>query len=457
MYIRISSPLLFLIIRTPDFYFVSITHLFITHCFWLANMLRSMISRPLVGALLALTAVNAVPQRSFVGTTLSTTKTTVTLTSVGTAETTITTTGTLLALSTSPSATTAQATSLLPQETACNNSPLLCNKTYDDVVYLGAHDSPFLRDRGTSYSIAGNQYFNATVSLSAGVRLLQAQVHFELGHLVLCHGSCKIMNAGALRDWLSIIRAWLDSNRNEVVTLVLVNAHDVTIDVFGETFRAAHISNYGYIPPFTSASNTSAWPTLGEMISANTRLVTFIAGHHPPPLPGIAYPYLLDQWQYVFETPYEVATPYWSCNLDRPITNLSTGDALEKGMLPLLNHFAYTSMGDWFLVPNENAIDFVNSPSERDDDALGRHARMCQVFWSRKPVFVLVDFWNRGPALEAVDRLNGVLGNIQGRTEPPQYVRADDDSAAPARFGGTQERAARVGLFGFVVAVMLLF
>lgn len=193
-------------------------------------MLRSMISRPLVGALLALTAVNAVPQRSFVGTTVSTTRTTVTLTSVGTAETTITTTGTILALSTSPSSTTAQATSLLPQETACNNSPLLCNKTYDDVVYLGAHDSPFLRDRGTSYSIAG-----------------------------------------ALRDWLSIIRAWLDSNRNEVVTLVLVNAHDVTIDVFGETFRAAHISHYGYVPPFISASNTSAWPTLGEMISANTR------------------------------------------------------------------------------------------------------------------------------------------------------------------------------------------
>lgn len=75
---------------------------------------------------------------------------------------------------------------------------------------------------------------------------------------------------------------------------MLVNSNDVTIDVFGKVFTDAGISHYGYIPPFTSVSNTSVWPTLAEMISANTRLVTFVAGHRYAPDVNITFPYLLD-------------------------------------------------------------------------------------------------------------------------------------------------------------------
>lgn len=173
---------------------------------WLANMLFSMISRPLVGVLLALPAVHAEPQASPSETTQppsGTTTTTVTSTTIGTAETTITSTGTrsrLATSSTSSTSTTAQAASSLQPGTACNNSPLLCNETYNGIAHLGAHDSPFLRDRGTGYSIAGNQYFNTTVSLSGGIRLLQAQVQLEAGQLTLCHTNCRIMNAGPLVD-----------------------------------------------------------------------------------------------------------------------------------------------------------------------------------------------------------------------------------------------------------------
>lgn len=42
----------------------------------------------------------------------------------------------------------------------CNNSPDLCTRSYSNITYLGAHDSPFLRDSSTSNSDSGNQYGN---------------------------------------------------------------------------------------------------------------------------------------------------------------------------------------------------------------------------------------------------------------------------------------------------------
>ncbi|KAH8910272.1 hypothetical protein BR93DRAFT_950189 [Coniochaeta sp. PMI_546] len=326
---------------------------------------------------------------------------------------TITSTGTPSTLSTSSTSSTSSKTSTslarvataLPPGVACNNSPLLCNRAYNNITHLGAHNSPFLRNADTGYSVAGNQYFNTTVSLSGGVRLLQVQVHFQAGILQLCHSSCTIMDAGTLKAWLSDIKSWLDANPNEVVTLLLVNSDSVSVEFFAAAFEQSGMPAYSYIPPFTSASSTTVWPTLGELISANTRLVTFIAGVTP----STYYPYLLDEWQYVFETPYEVTSPEFLCTVDRPTTFSSSLTAVESGMLPLLNHFSYVPLRDGILVPNEYIINQTNSPSERDADAgaLGLHIKTCEAEWKAKPVFVLVDFWDRGPALEAVDLMNG--------------------------------------------------
>ncbi len=73
--------------------------------------------------------------------------------------------------------------------TACNNSPDLCQRAYNNITHLGAHDSPFVRDASTGYSVSGNQYYNTTVQLAAGVRLLSAQVQTNStnGQLSVCH------------------------------------------------------------------------------------------------------------------------------------------------------------------------------------------------------------------------------------------------------------------------------
>jgi hypothetical protein len=104
---------------------------------------------------------------------------------------------------------------LTKRTTACNNSPDLCSKTYGEITHLGAHDSPFVRDASTSNSLAGDQFYDTTTQLSAGVRLVTAQVHKSNSQWRLCHTTCTLLDAGLLSDWLKKIKTWLDDNPNE--------------------------------------------------------------------------------------------------------------------------------------------------------------------------------------------------------------------------------------------------
>ncbi|KAI8964093.1 PLC-like phosphodiesterase [Daldinia sp. FL1419] len=314
--------------------------------------------------------------------------------------------------SVSPSSTTsASAASSSSSTTTCNNSPDLCSRSYSDITHMGAHDSAFLRDESTGNSIAGNQYFNATVALDAGIRLLQAQAHDLSGAIELCHTSCGLLDAGTLQSWLEPIKSWMDAHPNEVVTLLIVNSDGKSAAEFGSVFSASGIDKYGY------AHSGSTWPTLQEMISANTRLVTFIASITA----DSQYPYLLSEFDHVFETPFEVTSlSGFNCSLDRPSSHDSAGAAIQAGLLPLMNHFAYNLLGASIMVPNADNITITNSPSTTTIGNLGLHAQTCNQEWGIKPVFVLVDFFNEGPAIKTADVLNSI--NAVGRSNAAMTV-----------------------------------
>jgi len=269
--------------------------------------------------------------------------------------------------------------------------------------------------------------------------VLQGQVHAKNGQLNLCHTACGALDAGTLQNWLSAIKFWMDRNPYDVVTLILSNPENQDVSIFGRAFEASGIARYGYRPP--SASAMTSWPTLQAMIQANARLVTFIASAAP----SAQYPYLLPEFQYVFETPYLVTGPSgFGCALDRPQSAGSAAAALRRGFLPLLNHFSYASLSSSIQVPDVTHIDTTNSPSTTTQGALGWHARSCAAQWGVQPVFVLVDFWDKGPAIATADSLNGI--SAVGRTGPPA------SSAAGKRrpeLGGM--------LAGAVLVVMVLF
>jgi hypothetical protein len=272
---------------------------------------------------------------------------------------------------------------------------------------MGAHDSAFLRDQSTGFTESGNQFYNATVALSAGIRLLQAQVHNQNGVLELCHTSCSLLDGGSLETFLTSIKSWMDANPNEVVTLLLVNSDDQDASTFGTAFNSSGISKYGYTPSSTSGP-ISTWPTLQTLITANTRLVTFIASITY----DTSYPFLLPEFNFVFETAFGQTFPDFNCTLDRPSTVSSATAAISSGYMGLVNHFADT--GTLISVPDTGNLSTTNSPNTNTTGSLGTEGQQCTSEWGKKPTFMLVDYFNVGPSVETADNLNGITA--VGRT-----------------------------------------
>lgn len=299
---------------------------------------------------------------------------------------------------------------------ACNNSPDLCNRSYSNVTQLGAHDSPFLRDASTGNSLAGNQLVNTTAQLNAGVRLVTAQVHNNDGSLHLCHTSCDLLDAGLLSTWLGEIRNWMDNNRNDVVTVLLVNSDDNTAAQLHQEFVKAGIDKYGYAPP----QNTQAlqtWPTLQSLIAANTRLITFVADLDPSTTGPAGAPYLLDEFTFVFENPFQVTdASNFSCVPDRPPTVAGNiQEAISSNRLSLVNHFLDLQEALGITVPNFANAKLTNANSGVVG-SLGAAAADCARQFGKQPNYLLVDFFDQGSAINTVDKINSITP--VGRSQP---------------------------------------
>ncbi|PKS11937.1 hypothetical protein jhhlp_001233 [Lomentospora prolificans] len=322
--------------------------------------------------------------------------------------------------------------------TACNNSPELCSRNYNNITHLGAHDSSFLRDESTDNSVAGNQFFNATEALNAGFRLLQAQVHNENGTLRLCHSSCSLLDAGPLQDWLKKIAFWMDNNANEVVTILLVNSDGDPVDSYGAAFQGSGLSQYGYVP-----ETAGSWPTLGSMISSGKRLVTFVTSITE----SATYPYLLNEFTYVFETAFEVTSSSgFNCTLDRPSRVGDASTAVSQGMMSLANHFLYKSLGAFgIMIPDVDQIANTNNPATTGVGMLGTHATQCRKEWGARPNFILVDFFNEGPAIDIADVMNDLTQATVGR---------ETTFTAAAPVVGTKAKA--VGALAMVLTAAVL-
>ncbi|KAF2438322.1 hypothetical protein P171DRAFT_158626 [Karstenula rhodostoma CBS 690.94] len=333
-----------------------------------------------------------------------------------------------------------QAAALLPflttptsAQTACNNSPSLCSRAYNNITHLGAHDSPFVRDKSTSFSTSGNQYYNSTVQLDAGVRLLSAQVHKNnsasgADKWRLCHSTCDLLDAGSLTNWLKEIKTWMDANKNEVVTVLIVNSDSAPASDIGAQFASSGIDSYAYTPPSTSVPKT--WPTLQSLINNGTRLMTFVASLKET---SPQYPYLMDEFTYVFENDFENESPTnYTCTPDRPtgLTTSSTG-----GRMFLMNHFLYSTALFGIQQPNSTYVNVTNA--ETGVGSLGARLDNCTGVYGRAAQFVLVDFFNVGPAMKSVDQANGVSGATGRKSvstaQPDEGASGDDDESAAGR------------------------
>ncbi|KAI9849224.1 MAG: hypothetical protein M1838_000212 [Thelocarpon superellum] len=220
----------------------------------------------------------------------------------------------------------------------------------------------------------------------------------------MCHTSCALFNAGNLASYLSVIEAWLSrpANAREILTLLLVNSNDLGANQFGKSFTDAGLQNYTFQP----ASNPNAlafrdWPTLQQMIDAGTRLVVFMDSQADV----TTVPYILPEWDYFFETPYDVTNASsldQGCPLDRP------ANTQPDGKMYIVNHFldetaAFllgATVPDIDLLPQTNAATGFGS--------IGNQVQSCEQIYEQPPKFVLVDFYDKGDVFVAEKKMNGV-------------------------------------------------
>ena len=327
------------------------------------------------------------------------------------------------------SATTRTAPARPSNTLPCNNYPEFCNRKYSNITEVCAHNSPFTRPN----NVARNQDYGVTQQLNDGIRVLQGQAHNINGTLYYCHTSCDLLNAGTVEDYLREVTKWLEVHPFDVITIIFGNYDwreqdangnsGVTAANYVDPIEKSGLSKYIYQPPKT-AMTLDDWPTLGEMILRNKRVVTCIDYNADTN----AVPYLLWEFYGIWETPFSPTDFDSPCTLGRPD---GVSETQMRNMMYMINHNLNAEIafgGLSILVPNVVAINRTNAVD--GDGSLGATTKQCtsacnpyQLFiharltmsldmWDRPPNFLLVDSYNQGPTsgsvFEVAARANGV-------------------------------------------------
>ncbi|KAL7417448.1 PLC-like phosphodiesterase [Mrakia frigida] len=275
--------------------------------------------------------------------------------------------------------------------TVCNGHAELCDKSYGNVTFVGAHDSYAV---GTT-NIAANQDHNVTQQLTDGIRMLQVQAHNASTGIRLCH-SCLLLDAGLLSTYLTDVNTWAVANPTEVISILIVNSDGVDAATFGAAFVASGLDTISYTPP-RSTTALADWPTLGSMIDSGKRIVTFM--DHDADITTI--PYIIDEFSNVFEDEFNTLSNAFPC-----IANRTTGDPTTQ--LMLTNHFLDVAGSGSIVYPDKENI--VQTNSETGVGSLGLGAQTCAALHGRYPNFMLVDFYtsSEGAVFDVAASLNGV-------------------------------------------------
>jgi len=279
-------------------------------------------------------------------------------------------------------------------QTLCNGHEALCSRSYSNVTFIGTHGSPFYGDPPL---VTENQEKSPTEQLNDGIRYLQAQTHKNPAEqLSVCHTDCLLENGGTLENYLSTMKIWLDANPNEVVSLLLTNGDSLDIGEFDLAFKNVGIDTYAF--QALSQVAITDWPTLGDLISANTRLIIFLDyGADESKVP-----YILNEFNYYFETPFDwTDAAFNQCSIDRP-----TGSSAE-GKMYIVNHFLDINLfGSGVLIPDRAAAPTTNAAV--GSGSIGAQSDLCEGLYGRAPNVVLVDYYNVGDVFEAQAALNGL-------------------------------------------------
>ncbi|KAJ7266858.1 PLC-like phosphodiesterase [Mycena haematopus] len=291
------------------------------------------------------------------------------------------------------------ATIPVKRATVCNGHTELCGRSYGNVTFVGSHDS--FANSEDPLALARDQEVDIPSQLNLGVRLLQAQSHISDGVLHFCHTSCDLFDGGPVVDYLKTVKTFLDANPNEVLTLLFTNPEGQSpLNVWKPLFDEAGISDLAFVPPSLPVKQ-SDWPTLGDMIDTNKRVVVFLDANADG---ADSVPFIMPEFQMIWETPFSQTDDTFPCSIDRisgPLADIDhmymINHSLNKNIIPFI--------GDGVLIS-----DPIDAPRINGADSINAHVAGCAPLGgNRNPSFVLIDYVNLGDAFAAVNQLNGLV------------------------------------------------
>ncbi|KAI0394068.1 PLC-like phosphodiesterase [Xylariaceae sp. FL0594] len=285
----------------------------------------------------------------------------------------------------------------------CNNYVEFCDRKYSNITEVACHNSPFI----TPNNIAANQQYGARQQLDDGVRFLQAQMQWPTNGTEphFCHTACDVLDAGPITDWLTTVKDWVAQHPYDVVTILLGNGNYSLPSMYVPYIEKSGILRYVYTPPYVPMNLTS-WPTLTEMILSGQRVVIFMDYMANQ----TEYPWLLDEFSQMWETPFDPVDNTFPCDVARP-PNLAPEDARNR--LSFINHnlnVPLAVLGVDLLVPARAELNTTNNATGKG--SLGLTANNCLTKWGRPPNFLNVDYYNTGSFPGSVFEVAAQMNNV---------------------------------------------
>ncbi|TNE91556.1 MAG: phosphatidylinositol-specific phospholipase C domain-containing protein [Deltaproteobacteria bacterium] len=258
--------------------------------------------------------------------------------------------------------------------TGCNGHDVLCQLPFDEVAVAMTHNA---MSSAEDDWLAPNQTYAMPRQLEDGVRGFMIDTHYDDdGTPALCHGFCSI-GSTPLVDGLRQFTDFLDAHPREVVVFMIENG--ISAEDTAAAFEAADLLRYTY-----AHDPQLAWPTLGELVEADTRLIVFHQGGGTDPA------WYMDGYaDYVWDTDYSAET---AADFDCGRLRGSSDHALF-----LMNHFLTAPLASPDLAEQVN-----HNPLLLD------RARQCEAEAGQAVNWIAVDFYDIGDVLAVVDTLNGV-------------------------------------------------
>jgi Short repeat of unknown function (DUF308) len=307
---------------------------------------------------------------------------------------------------------------------ACNGSPELCDRRYDQVSFPGTHNAMSAADEPGWFH--AEQPTGLIGQLDAGIRVLLIdswygqrtnrpglvtniegsrskairQAEKIYGKSVvdsalrvrralnleavgparpyLCHELCEL-GSTLWEPVMAQVAGWMADHPRDVVTFFIQD--EVSPADTAKVMRQAGLMKYVYTPTWGEP-----WPTLGQMIDSGKRLVFLMEKHDG----GTAYPWLLQGFRWVQDTPYDNAGigAFTTCPMLR-------GE--PSSPLLLVNHWT-----------NNFTARVSDARKANSAEVLGGHLQACEDERGLLPNYVAVNFYDQGDLFDVVDEINGI-------------------------------------------------